>query len=362
MHRTRSPGAASRSRTARAAAASRTCSQLSRITSAEESLNDSNSAVSPPGPSTAPTNTSMTWSGVLALSSLANQTPSSPTPAAEVTSRPTSIATAVFPTPPGPTTSTNRSRVSRSVMAATSSSRPTSSDDIEGRFPARRRVRAGRTGTSSAASWTRIRCSSSCSWGRGSSPSSAESCVLTFWYDANASAWRPARYWAVISSSQRLSWNGWTATAASSSPITSPTSPEPQSRPELDLQERHPGLFEARPVWGDPFAVAGGLQDVAAVQAQRRGAQLDGSGVVPGFEQPRCNGRCAQRGERVDVGRFYGERVATVAADDRGRVAECPTQHRDLRLQRVTTGADSLRCPEVLDERVGPDELTRLQG
>ena len=77
-------------------------------------MNDSNSAASPPGPSTALTNTSMTWSGVLALSSLASQTPSAPTPADVVSSRPTAIATAVFPIPPAPTISTNRSEARRS--------------------------------------------------------------------------------------------------------------------------------------------------------------------------------------------------------------------------------------------------------
>ena len=193
VHRIRSAGAASRRRTARAAAASRTCSQLSRITTAAVDLNRSKSASSPPGPPTALTSTSTTSSAVIAVSSLANQTPS----VDEASRRPTAIATAVFPIPPGPTISTSRSPASRSETAATSFSRPTSAAVSDGRFPVERvaSTRAGRReARSSDGSWTRIRCSSSCSCGRGSSPSSSASWFLTRWYVARASAWRPARY------------------------------------------------------------------------------------------------------------------------------------------------------------------------
>ena len=67
--------------------------------------------------------------------------------------RPTAIATAVFPIPPGPTISTSRSpgRAGRR-RPPPPSSRPTSSAAIDGRFPDRRGVRAraaGRAGTSS---------------------------------------------------------------------------------------------------------------------------------------------------------------------------------------------------------------------
>ena len=53
----------------------RSCRESPR---AEASLKGSNSAASPPGPSTAPISTSTTSSAVLALSSLASQTPSAP--------------------------------------------------------------------------------------------------------------------------------------------------------------------------------------------------------------------------------------------------------------------------------------------
>ena len=185
-------------------------------------MNRSNSAASPPGPSTAPTSTSTTSSAVAG-----GLEPGQPDAIGrdEASLRPTAIATAVFPIPPGPTISTSRSPASRSETAATSVMRPTSSAVIDGRFPAERAAStcAGRRDAkSSDGSWTRIRCSSSWSCGRGSSPSSSASWFLTRWYVARASAWRPARYSAVISSSHRLSWNGYVATAASSSPITSP--------------------------------------------------------------------------------------------------------------------------------------------
>jgi hypothetical protein len=136
---------------------------------------------------------------------------------------------------------------------------------------------------------------------------------------------------------------------------------EPQPCPELDLQQRHPGLVEACAVRGDPVAVAGGLEHIAAVEPQRGGAQVDGTLVVSGLAQPRRGGRCAQGGERVHVGRFDVERVAALAAGDYGRAAERPAQHRDLRLQCVAAGADAVGSPEVLDEPVGPDEFARLE-
>ena len=112
-----------------------TCSQLSRMTNAVLLLRRSNSAASPPTFNAA-TNVSTTSSGVAAVSSLANQTPPGATPSDELSLRPAAIATAVLPTPPGPTISTSRPSASRSATAATSVSRPTSSAEIDGRFPA----------------------------------------------------------------------------------------------------------------------------------------------------------------------------------------------------------------------------------
>jgi hypothetical protein len=63
--------------------------------------------------------------------------PPAPTRFNTLSRRPTAIATAVLPTPSGPTISTSRSPASRSDSAASSVSRPTSSADIDGRFPGR---------------------------------------------------------------------------------------------------------------------------------------------------------------------------------------------------------------------------------
>ena len=135
VHRIRSPGAASRRRPARAAAASTTCSQLSRITNAAVPLQ--------------PLEQSRFAAGdvhrgdqhvddvVCRGRGLESCQPEHRTADAfdRLSLRPTAIATAVFPTPPEPTISTSRSVASRSHRAVTSASRPTRSADIDGRFP-----------------------------------------------------------------------------------------------------------------------------------------------------------------------------------------------------------------------------------
>ena len=251
VHRTRSPGAASSRRIASVAAASTTCSQLSRITSGALPLSRSSSAGSPPGTFKAAISTSTTSFAVAAVSSLASQTPSSRGLPTECSLRPTSIATAVFPTPPDPTISTSRSVASRSHRSATTSSRPTRSADIDGRLP------LGTSGTAPTpltwvprlASWARINCSSCCSCGRGSRPSSSASWFRIRWYVARASACRPARYSAVINSSQRLSWKGCAATAASSSPIRLPASPS-RSRAENWISRSFVRVSASRTLYG----------------------------------------------------------------------------------------------------------------
>ena len=136
-------------------------------------------------------------------------------------------------------------------MAATSSSRPTSSAAIDGRFPDRRGVRvraAGRAGTSSAASWTRIRCSSSWSCGRGSSPSSVgelgpdllvgrQRVRLASGPVLGGDQQLPQALLERVGGDRRLELPDHVAGL-----------PEPQPRPELDLQQRQPGLVEACPV------------------------------------------------------------------------------------------------------------------
>ena len=136
---------------------------------------------------------------------------------------------------------------------------------------------------------------------------------------------------------------------------------EPQPRRELRLDELHPRLFEPCPVRVDPLAVTGGRQHIPAVQPQRRRAQVGGAAVVAGVEQTRRRGRVAQHGERIDLGRLDGERVAAIAADDHGRIPERPAQLGDLRLQRVAAGVDCVGGPQVVDEPVGAHEHAGLE-
>ena len=158
---------------------------------------------------------------------------------------------------------------SRSVRSATTPSRPTSSVDIDGRFPtgvARsaggasvRRCRARRRGA-------RIWCSSCCSCGPGSRPSSSASRLRT-------RAVRGQRVGLAAASVQRRDQQRPTG-----APGTGmwPLRPLPgrrsrrRHRPshpgrEPRLEELHPGRFESGPVRRDPVTVAGSGQDVAAV-------------------------------------------------------------------------------------------------
>ena len=110
---------------------------------------------------------------------------------------------------------------------------------------------------------------------------------------------------------------------------------EPQPRRELGLDELRPCLVESCPVRGDPIAVAGGVQHLAAVHRQGRRAQLGGATVVAVVEQTRRGVGVAQHRERVDLGRVDRELIAAIAADDHARIPERLAQPRDLRLQGV---------------------------
>ena len=225
VHRIRSPGASSRRRTAREAAASTTCSQLSRMTRAEDVLSRSKRAASPPGPSTAPIKASTTSSAVTAVSSLANQTPSRPTRPARGRQRSRPPSSRCLPVPRSPRAARWRagrrgppppSHDRRARQSSPAGSRPAS-----GAAPSTWREARSSDGVLDAGSVARAPAAKVAGRDRARRPAGC----FTRWYVARASAWRPARYSAVMSSSHRLSWNGYVATAASSSPITSATSP-----------------------------------------------------------------------------------------------------------------------------------------
>ena len=158
MHRIRSLGAASRRRTARSAAASMTCSQLSKMIAVSlrrESFDEGGLAAG---------HVQRGDHGVDDVVGgrrhLQSGQPDATGPSAGL--RPVAIATAVLPTPPGPTISTSRRVASSSVTVSDDRSRPTSSVDIDGRFPTGVATVGGDASSggwrSSEASWVRIWC------------------------------------------------------------------------------------------------------------------------------------------------------------------------------------------------------------
>ena len=273
VHRIRSAGAASRRRTARAAAASMTCSQLSRITRSEEVLSRSNSAASPPGPSTALIKhvDHVVGRGRGLEPGQPDAVGRDPRSRRAARGRPRSRppSSRCLPVPRSPRAAHRRagrrrppppSRDRRARQSSTAGSRPA--------MRRRRRPRGGGRGRVTA-SWTRIRCSSSCSCGRGSSPSSSASWCLTRWYVARASAWRPG---SVQRGDQQLPQALLERVRRDRSlrahRSTSATSPSRNRAVNWISRSCRPRLFEPGAVRVDPFAVAGCLQHVPAVQLQ----------------------------------------------------------------------------------------------
>ena len=340
-----------------------TCSQLSRMTNAVLLLRRSNSAASPPTFNAA-TSVSTTSSGVAAVSSLANQTPPGATPSDELSLRPTEIATAVLPTPPGPTISTSRPSASRSAIAATSVSRPTRSAEIDGRFPAGLsgpRPRAVEEGTPSAGSWTRIWCSSCCSC---TSRVEAElvgqpvpgSLVRRQRIGLAAVAVQGDHQQRPQALAQRM-------LADESFELADHLARGAEVEPcrELVLDETETDLLEAGTVRDDPVAITGGGQDLAPEQRQRRRARLQRSGRVAGASK-RCGlfGE-AEHLERIDRARVDLQRVTGTRPRHQRGVAQRPAQPGHLRLQHVARRADGLVSPEILDQpaRCGPSHRPR---
>ena len=337
MQRIRSAGAASRRRTASAAAASRTCSQLSRITTAAAPLSRSISAGSPPVTCSAAISVSRTSSAVVAPSSRASQT-------APGSVRPVAIATAVLPIPPGPTISTSRWSSSRSASAAISASRPTSSADSDGRFPAgasaERRVvpedlllellqprpglepeLVGQPGPHALVGRQRV----------GLAPRPVE----------RGDQQLPQALLVRVRRDGRLQ-------------LADHVVPELRAGREPGLDELHARLLEPGPVGRGP--VAGRRQQLARVALR---AQLGRAASIAGVE-PLGGGRgVAEQAERVDRARLDREPVAALAAGDHRRVAERPPQPRDLRLQRVAVRRGAR--PQLVEQAVRAHEDPGLE-
>ena len=240
---------------------------------------------------------------VAAVSSLANQTPPGATPSDELSLRPVAIATAVLPTPPGPTISTSRSPASRSDRAATSVSRPTSSADIDGRFPAGVSGPSARTVRRGDAERRVVDQDLLLELLQLRSRVEAE-LVGQLVPDPLVRRQRIGLASGPVQRGdqqlpqallERVRRHGRFQLADHVADVA-----EPQPRRELGLDELHPRLFEPGPVRVDPVAVAGGRQHIAAEQRQRRRAQVGGAAVVAGVEQPRRGRphRAARRAHR----------------------------------------------------------------
>ena len=307
---------------ARAAAASMTCSQLSRITNAELSLSRSNRADSPPGPSTALTSTSSTWSaGDRALE------PRQPDAVAPHDGRRRERATdrdrcrglpdasrAHDLDEPVLAEQVGRSRRPRcrGRPAPPPGTAGCPSAGHGGREPAE----SGTTSTSSSGSWARIRCSSSCSWGRGSRPSSVASSGPDLLEGRQGVGLPPG---AVLGGDEQLPQallvgggrDGGLQLSDHDAEVA-----QPQPCRELDLEELEAGLLETRSVRGDPVPLPGSLEHLALEPVQRRQAQVSSATVVAIGEEAGRGGRGVEHRERVDVRAVDLEGVAAATADD----------------------------------------------
>ncbi len=154
----------------------------------------------------------------------------------------TCTARVVLPTPPMPARaetaitlpSASDAEDSTSVSSETKDERPVKSGTEAGSWAGRTGVAVGSVtgaeGSARAGSAWRMRCWSSLRPGRGSTPSSSDSRRRVSAYTARASAWRPLRYSASISSSRRRSRSGCAAVRAVSSETASAWQPCSRSR------------------------------------------------------------------------------------------------------------------------------------
>ena len=127
---------------------------------------------------------------------------------------------------------------------------------------------------------------------------------------------------------------------------------ESQPRRELHLEEFRARLLELCPVRVDPLAFPGCLKQIPPEQLQRRQTHIRGAAVVASLEQTGRRGHQAQRGDRIDVRRLDGERVAASSACNQGWIPERPAQHGDLGLQSVAPSGEAARGPQVVDEPI----------
>ena len=208
-------------RWANAAADSITCSQLSRISSASRSRIAAMSRSvgsafgAPPSsasrrPSAASVDCATSPSAPMAASST-SQAPSGRSPSSV---RAVSVASLVFPEPPGPIRVVSRCSAMSSRTAATSASLPTKLVSSARRLVFRFSSRRPNSPRSSAT------CNADSS-GEGSTPSASARASLVRWYTSSASVSRPAATRARISAATSRSRTGCAATRSVSSVTSS---------------------------------------------------------------------------------------------------------------------------------------------
>ena len=360
VHRMRRAGAWSSSRTARSAATSTTCSQLSRTTRAEPTRSRSKRAASLPGPCSAAMSTSTTSARVTVFSSRASQTASTASDASS--RRPTSRATAVLPIPPGPITSTSRSRDNSSASVSTSASRPTSSGRHRREVAPRSAGPVGRCRHRTRRDLLRKDVPLQPLESR---PGVEAELVSQLGPDPLVGGQRvglppgpverrdeqlPQALMERVLRDRALELADHAAR---------PTELEP--RPEPDLEQGGVRLVDAGARNARPLGVAGHQERRSPEQPQRRAAQVRRLLRLATLPKARCRRGGPLHREHIHVVRLDLERVATVAAGD-GRRSEGAPEHRDLGLQRVAPDLGGRRRPQVLDQTLGAHELTGLEG
>ena len=225
---------------------------------------------------------SRTSSAVVAASSRASQTP----PGRRGSARPVAMATRGLADPARPD-DLDEPPAARAARPArrSPSSRPTSSADSDGRFPARRGRAAPGRGRGPAARARRSR-----------GPGLEAELVRQPGADPLVGRQRVGLApRAVQRGDQQLPQAlpvrvGRHGRLELADHVASPSRSRAASRVSSELRAR---LLEPRPVRGGP--VAGRRQHVAAEARQRRRAQLGGAAVVAGVEPPRRGGGVAQR-------------------------------------------------------------------
>ena len=261
--------------------------------------------------------------------------------------------------PPGPTTSTSRSRAEQRRTAPRSpSSRPTSSVDSDGRFPAARRsARAGRVVVEDLALellQPRSGLEAELVGEPGADPLVRRQRV--------GLAARP-----VQRGDQQLPQPLLVGVGRHGGLQLADHGrrPELQPRRELGLDELHARLLEPGAVRSGPVA---GRRGSTSPRKRCSAAALSSAAPrsSPGVEPPSGGGGVAQDAERVDGVRLDREPVAAVAAGDHRRVAQRPAQPGDLRLQRVAAAwrrpaQRSSRSRSALHEHAGLEREAHQQ-